>query len=107
LTDFSVRSSIGKINAILQKTQLIAHGVFLAIHPVHSEISAWLTPATEFIAELYAFQANSCPQGATHRAAVVTAADSLNDGFTYKPICGGARLSGNRPRLAEAAFSSR
>jgi len=29
-----------------------------------------------------AIQANSCPQGATHRAAVVSAAESLKDGFT-------------------------
>ena len=34
---------------------------------------------TEFICATPLFQANSCPQGATHRAAVVSAAVLLND----------------------------
>ncbi len=62
----------------------------------------------EFICATPLFPANSCPQDATYRAAVISAADSLNDGFTYnKPICGGARHSGNRLFPAAAAFLSR
>jgi len=34
---------------------------------------------TDFICATPLFQANSCPQGATHRAAVVSAAVHLND----------------------------
>ena len=36
---------------------------------------------TEFICATPLFQANSCPQGATDRAAVVSAAVRLNDVF--------------------------
>ncbi len=38
---------------------------------------------TEFICATPLFQANSSLQGERHRAAVVSAGDSLNDGSTY------------------------
>ena len=38
-----------------------------------------MPPATELVLAPLLFQANSCPQGATHRAALVSAAVRLKD----------------------------
>jgi len=67
---------------------------FSAIHPVHPESSAKIAHTTEFVLATALFQANSCLQDERLCAAVISAAERLNDGVTQTSQIAVALLGG-------------